>query len=73
MTYLECALCGLTGSQIAPRLIEWAAPIGPKRFDLIPACIKVRDCYERVHDRGEDWPLAFTSTDDPLSKEGVAT
>ena len=54
---LECLLCGASGPQVRPRLIEWAEPIGTKRFDVLPVCTDTRECRARVEAQGEPWPL----------------
>ena len=61
MPTLECCLCGISGPQVRPRLIEWAEPIGTTRFDLLPVCVDSRECRARVEQSGESWPLALTS------------
>ena len=56
----ECILCGRPGAR--PRMVEWAEPIGSKRFEVIPACSDVRDCRSRV-ELTERWPLVDTKRD----------
>lgn len=62
MSYQQtCLLCGISGPQVRIRMVEWAEPIGSKRFDTIPACVDVRECRERVAQQGDSWPLTDTS------------
>ena len=61
---LSCALCGISGPQVRPFLVEWAEPIGSKRFDSLPRCTDVAECKQRVEQQGESWPLVE-------SKEGA--
>ena len=58
---LDCALCGVSGPQVRPRLIEWAEPIGAERFSLMPVCVDAKECRARVEASGEPWPLAISS------------
>ena len=58
---LECLLCGISGPQVRPRLIEWAEPIGAERFTVLPVCVDARECRARVQTQGEPWPLARSS------------
>ena len=60
---LTCLLCGIAGPQVRPRLIEWAEPIGSKRFEVLPCCTDSRECRQRVQQLGEVWPLALRSSD----------
>jgi hypothetical protein len=57
MNYHECALSGVSGPQVRVRLVEWAEPIHGKQYDSLAACTDVRECRERVEQRGETWPL----------------
>ena len=68
---LDCILCGVAGPQVRPRMVEWADPIGSKRWEVIPACVDSRECRQRVEQLGEVWPLVLVSNDRP-SKEGAA-
>lgn len=54
---LECLLCGISGPQVRPALVEWKDPLPNARFDSMPRCVDVRECRERVEQRGEEWPL----------------
>lgn len=58
---LECALCGIAGPQVRPFIVEWAEPIGSRRFDSLPRCSDVAECRQRVEQRGETWPLVDTN------------
>ena len=60
---LDCLLCGISGPQVRPRLIEWAEPIGNERFTVIPACVDSDECRARVKQQGEPWPLVDTRRD----------
>lgn len=51
---LACALCGIEGPQVRPRLVQWA---DSKEYDSIPACTDHDECRARVLALGEDWPL----------------
>jgi hypothetical protein len=57
---LSCALCGISGPQVRPFLVEWAEPIGNRRFDVMPRCSDVAECRARVEQQGEPWPLVET-------------
>lgn len=58
---LECVLCGVSGPQVRPRMIEWAKPIGGVRFEVMPVCHDSRQCRQRVEQLDGEWPLAETS------------
>ena len=60
---LSCLLCGVSGPQVRPRMVEWAEPIGNRRWEVVPACTNVPECKQRVIQLGEDWPLVETSND----------
>lgn len=61
--YHDCLLCGANGPQVRMRLVEWAEPLGSKRFEHIPACVEAKDCRARVEGEGESWPLVETSSE----------
>jgi hypothetical protein len=62
MSYQECLLCGVSGPQVRPVLVEWLEPLTPtSRFALIPRCNSDTErprCRERVEAQGEPWPIA---------------
>jgi hypothetical protein len=60
---LDCLLCGASGPQVRPILIEWAEPIGSTRFEVLPVCANRQECRARVEQQGDEWPLAETSRD----------
>lgn len=61
--YQACLLCGIEGPTVRIRLVEWAEPIGSKRFEVIPACVDARECRQRVEQLGEVWPLTLSNRD----------
>ena len=65
---LSCLLCGSHGPQVRPRMVEWLDPIGSKRWEVLPTCVNVRECRDRVEQLGESWPLAPVTND----REGAA-
>lgn len=67
---LNCLLCGVSGPQVRPRMVEWAEPIGSTRWEVLPVCVDRDGCRQRVIQLGETWPLVATSNDRP--KEGAA-
>ena len=71
---LSCLLCGSHGPQVRPRMVEWAEPIGNRRWEVIPACHDSRECRQRVEQLGEVWPLVLVSNDRPVTndREGAA-
>lgn len=64
---LDCLLCGSSGPQVRPRMVEWAEPLS-KRFEVIPCCVDVQDCRRRAEQQGDVWPLVPTSRE---TKESV--
>lgn len=60
---LSCLLCGVSGPQIRPKMVEWAEPIGSKRWEVIPVCFDSRECRQRVEQLGDVWPLVLVSND----------
>ena len=63
MTYQMCLLCGVEGPQVRVTLVEWAEPIGDKRFEAIPRCVDPRECRQRLEQAGETWPVVLSSND----------
>lgn len=61
--YQSCLICGSEGPQVRPRMVEWAEPIGSKRFELIPACVDVVSCRKYTEAQGDVWPLTLVSRD----------
>ena len=49
-------------------MVEWLDPIGSKRWEVLPTCVNVRECRDRVEQLGESWPLAPVTND----REGAA-
>jgi hypothetical protein len=60
---LECLLCGVSGPQVRPALVEWRDPIVNERFTSMPRCVDVRECRERVLQRGGEWPLVDSTSE----------
>ncbi len=55
---LACLLCGAETGEITVRLIEWREPIDRRRYEHLPRCVRVDDCWARVTAiAGEDWPV----------------
>lgn len=61
--YQACLLCGIEGPQIEVAMVEWAEPIGSKRFEVLPVCRDRAECRQRVEQQGEPWPLVASSRD----------
>ena len=59
---LDCLLCGISGPQVRPGVVEWRDP-EPHRFDVIPKCVDHAACRARVEATGEPWPLVETSSE----------
>ena len=59
---LDCLLCGISGPQVRPVLVEWLEP-NPTRFSVIPRCTDRAECRARVKAEGEPWPLAEVSNE----------
>lgn len=53
----ECALCGDTGRDIHPQLVEWLDALPGMKWEHIARCDRREDCRERVEARGDKWPI----------------
>lgn len=62
MTQLACLLCGADTGEVTVRLVEWAEPIGGRRYESLPRCRDIDACWSRVALLGEPWPLADDRT-----------
>ena len=62
-SYQTCLLCGIEGPQVRPRMVEWAEPIGSKRWEVLPTCVDSRECRQRVEQQGDVWPLVLVTND----------
>jgi hypothetical protein len=65
---LDCLLCGISGPQVRPLMVEWLEP-ALRRFEVIPRCTARAECRARVESTGESWPLVDPG--DPPNTEGA--
>jgi len=56
---LACLLCGADTGEVTVRLVEWAEPIGGRRWESLPRCRDIDACWAQVVTvLAEDWPVA---------------